>query len=69
MNEWRDKLESEVALMKSKSNILIWLSVAAVVVAAADFIFKTDVLSLAGTQWILIAIVFGIYALYTKTNA
>lgn len=55
--------------MKSKSNILIWLSVAAVVVAAADFIFKTDVLSLAGTQWILIAIVFGIYALYTKTNA
>lgn len=55
--------------MKSKANILMGLSVVAVVLAAVDFIFKMDVLTLAGTQWILIAIVFGIYALFAKENA
>ncbi len=63
------KLEREVILMKSKANILMGLSVLAVILAATDFIFKMDVMTLAGTQWILIAIVFGIYALFAKENA
>lgn len=63
------KLEREVTFMKSKENILMGLSVLAVVLAAVDFIFKVDVMTLAGTQWILIAIVFGIYALFAKENA
>jgi len=56
-------------MMKSKSDILIILSVIAVVISAADFLFKIDIVSLAGTQWILIAIVFGIYGLYAKLKA
>lgn len=66
---WMTKLGREVTLMKSKANILMGLSVLAVVLAAVDFIFKMDVMTLAGTQWILIAIVFGIYALFAKENA
>jgi len=54
--------------MKNKADILIGLSVVAVVLAAVDFIAKTDVLALAGTQWVLIGIVFGIYALYFKSK-
>ena len=53
--------------MKNKDNILVGLSVLAVVLAGVDFIAKIDVLSLAGTQWILIGIVLGIYALYFKS--
>ncbi|MDR3559436.1 MAG: hypothetical protein P4L62_00950 [Candidatus Pacebacteria bacterium] len=45
---------------------LIWLSVLAVVLAAIDFMTKGNILNLAGTQWILIAIVLGIYSLYLK---
>jgi predicted Na+-dependent transporter len=53
---------------KNKHNWLIILSIAAVLIAAYNFFTKSDVLNLAGTQWILIAIVFGIYALYSKTG-
>jgi len=55
--------------MKSKANTLMGLSVLAVVLAAVDFVFSMNVLSLAGTQWILISILFGIYALFAKENA
>ena len=56
--------------MKSKiDNYLIILSVAAVVVAAYVSFFKNDVFGLAGTQWILIAIVLGIYGMYAKMRA
>jgi hypothetical protein len=53
--------------MKNKAEICIGLSVVAVILAAVDFIVKTDVLNLAGTQWILIGVMFGIYALYFKS--
>lgn len=56
-------------MMKSKSDILIALSVVAAVVSGVVSVFQTDVLSLAGTQWILIAIVLGIYGLYVKLRA
>lgn len=54
--------------MKNKSDILAALSIAAVILAAVDFVIKTDILNLAGTQWILIGIVLGIYALYFKSR-
>ena len=54
--------------MKNKSDILAGLSIVAVILAAVDFVVKTDVLNLAGTQWILIGIVLSIYALYFKSK-
>jgi hypothetical protein len=47
---------------------IIWLSVLAVVLAAIDFLTKGNILNLAGTQWILIAITLGIYSLYLKNR-
>jgi hypothetical protein len=52
--------------MKNVPDILVVLSIVAVVVAAYDNLAKTDVVGLAGTQWILIGIVLGIYAMYLK---
>lgn len=54
--------------MKNKSDVLVALSVVAVILAGVDFVAKTDILTLAGTQWILIGIVLGIYALYFKSK-
>jgi hypothetical protein len=58
--------------MKNKENlskIAMALSVIAVVLAAVDTLAKIDVLGLAGTQWILIAIVLAVYAMYLGTCA
>lgn len=56
--------------MKSKiDNYLIVLSIVAVVLSAYVSFSKSDVLSLAGTQWMLIAIVLGIYGMYAKMRA
>lgn len=44
----------------------MWLSVIAAIIAGYDFLAHTDVFGLAGTQWILVAIVLGIYAIYLK---
>lgn len=55
-------------MMKKKSEVLVWLSVLAVVISAIDSIFKTDILNLAGTQWMLIGIVLAVYALYMKNK-
>jgi hypothetical protein len=55
--------------MKEKiADILIALSVVTVLLAAYVNIanLKNGFLNLAGTQWILIAIVLGIYGLYAK---
>lgn len=57
--------------MKGKvADILIVLSIVAVLAAAyvniADL--KGGLLKLAGTQWILIAIVLGIYAMYMRSR-
>ena len=51
--------------MKIKSNALIALSVVAVILSAVVSLGKID-LYLAGTQWMLVAIVLGIYAIYEK---
>jgi hypothetical protein len=56
--------------MKNKENlskIAMAISVIAVVLSAVDTLAKTDVLGLAGTQWILIGIVTAIYAMYLGT--
>lgn len=53
--------------MKSKlDNALIVLSVIAVVISAYISLSGKDVFNLAGTQWMLIAIVLGIYGMYAK---
>lgn len=51
--------------MKTKSDMLVILSVIAVVIAAIVSVGGVD-LWLAGTQWILVGIVLGVYALYAK---
>lgn len=52
--------------MKKVPDALVALSIVAVLVAAYDNLTKTDVINLAGTQWILIGIVLGVYAMYLK---
>jgi len=55
---------------KKAGDILIIVSVIAALIAAyvniADM--KGGLLNLAGTQWILIAIVLGIYAVYARSR-
>jgi len=51
---------------KKHSDILMGLSVLAVAVSAYDSIYKTDVFGLAGTQWMLVALVLGVYGIYAK---
>jgi len=51
--------------MKIKSEVLIFFSAIAVMLSAIVSFAKVD-LYLAGTQWMLVAIVLGIYALYMK---
>lgn len=45
---------------------LIWVSVLAAVIAGYVSLTQSDVFKLAGTQWMLIAIILGIYGLYAK---
>jgi hypothetical protein len=53
--------------MKKKTNdILMGLSVLAAVLAGYVSVFQTDFMALAGTQWMLIAIVLAIYGIYAK---
>lgn len=59
-------LESEVIYLKPKGDILVILSVIATIMAAIVFFGRQDIFSLAGTQWILIAILLGIYGIYAK---
>jgi len=51
--------------MRMKAKNLMIISVVAAIISALVSVFKIDIY-LAGTQWMLIAIVFGIYALYAK---
>jgi succinate-acetate transporter protein len=53
--------------MKSKGHILMALSVIALILAAVDFIAKMDIAGLAGTQWILISILFAVYGNHAET--
>jgi hypothetical protein len=57
-------------MMKNKetlTKVAMGLSLVAVVLAAVDTFGKTDILGLAGTQWILIGIVLAIYAVFFGT--
>ncbi|HRY82398.1 MAG TPA: hypothetical protein P5232_01680 [Candidatus Moranbacteria bacterium] len=45
---------------------LIILSVLAVLVSGYDSLYKADVFGLAGTQWMLIALVLAVYGVYAK---
>lgn len=47
---------------------LIGASALAVVVSGYVSLTQTDVFNLAGTQWMLISIVLGIYGLYAKAG-
>jgi len=59
----------EVLIMyKKHESILMWLSVIALAIAAYDSLAKADVFGLAGTQWILIAILLAIYGSYLKSK-
>ena len=51
--------------MKMKAKNLMIISVVAAILSAVVSAFDIE-LYLAGTQWMLIAIIFGIYALYAK---
>jgi len=53
--------------MKMKAKNLMILSAIAAIISALVSVFNINIY-LAGTQWMLIAIVFGIYALYVKKD-
>lgn len=50
---------------KGKSKWMFWLSVVAVVLAAIVSLAHVN-LWLAGTQWVLVAIVLGVWAIFLK---
>ena len=52
--------------MKALSKIFMILSVAALAGAIVAFFFKYDTFGIAGTQWILIAILLGIYTMVSS---
>lgn len=51
---------------KKIADLLIVLSVVATAVSAYVSTTQNDFMNLAGTQWMLVAIVLGIYGLYAK---
>jgi len=53
--------------MKIKAETLILFSIFAVVLSAVQSLTDIEIY-LAGTQWMMIAIVLGIYAIYLKKN-
>lgn len=55
-------------MKKNLADTLIGLSVLAAVISGYVNFTQSDVFKLAGTQWILIAIVLGIYGLYVKVR-
>lgn len=54
---------------KKASDWLIAVSVLAAVVSGYVSLSQNDLFGLAGTQWILVAIVLGIYGLYAKVKS
>lgn len=51
---------------KKYSDMLMWVSVLAVVISGYVSLSQKELFGLAGTQWMLIAIVLGIYGIYAK---
>jgi len=52
--------------MKKLSNVLIALAVITAVIAGIVSAFQITGWYLAGTQWMMIAIIFGIFAIYAE---
>lgn len=52
--------------MKSISNILIALAVLTAVLAGVVSVFQINNWYLAGTQWMLISVILGIFAIYAE---
>lgn len=52
---------------KKSSGVLFIVSVVLLVVSGYVFFTQNELFGLAGTQWILGAIVFGVYAIYAGT--
>lgn len=52
--------------MKKHSDILMGLSVLAVLISGYDSLYRTDVFGLAGTQWMLVALILAVYGIYAK---
>lgn len=55
-------------MMSKLPDIFMALSILAALFAGYDFLIKGEILNLAGTQWILIAIALSIYGLYLKVR-
>lgn len=53
-------------MMKKYDGILIGLSIFAVIISAIDSLYQTNVFGLAGTQWMLIALILAVYGIYAK---
>ncbi|MDQ1283897.1 MAG: hypothetical protein QG620_245 [Patescibacteria group bacterium] len=60
--EWRWNMMDN----KKIADGLIAVSVATALISGYVSVFGSDVFNLAGTQWMMIAIVLGIYGLYAK---
>ena len=60
------KMEEVLLMYKKHDNTLVWLSVIAAAISGYDSLAHADVFGLAGTQWMLVAIVLAIYAVYVK---
>lgn len=52
--------------MKGLPKIALILSIITAVISGITSVFKYDVLNLAGTQWMIIAILFGVWAMAFK---
>ena len=55
-------------LNKHGDNILIVMSALAAIMSGLDFLFHIDVLNIAGSQWMLMAIILGIYGVFAKMH-
>jgi len=53
-------------MTKKYSDILLGLSVLAVLISGYDSLARTDVFGLAGTQWMMIALILAVYGIYAK---
>jgi hypothetical protein len=53
-------------MKQNANNALMVLSVLAALIAGYDSLSGSSVLTLAGTQWMLIAIILALYGIYAK---
>lgn len=53
-------------MKKNTGDILMGLSAVSALISGYDFLAQTSFLGLAGTQWILIAVIFALYGIYAK---